>query len=59
MEKLPSHDIPNGFEVIAPEGYLFDSELSSLICHGMSDLKTRCSEVYEIIPEKVELDIAS
>ena len=41
--KLPRSSFPGGpkYEVLAPDGYLFDNELTGLVCFDMKDVRER------------------
>lgn len=43
--KLPPSPCGAGpkYEVMAPDGYLFDGELSSLVCFDMADVRERAA----------------
>jgi hypothetical protein len=51
---LPRSPFPGGpkYEVLAPDGYLFNDELTGLICFDMADVRERAS-CYSLAPEGV------
>lgn len=40
-------------EVIPPDGFLFDGELTSLVCHSWKDILDRLPN-YELLPDQYE-----